>query len=219
MQASALVKLHGSDAGALYRAARAAYNLSQQCKGDKAQEARLLSEALMLVREARRLDSGDSNVLRWSGIILQQWSEGQSTAEYIKSAFTVKSEWLAAVAANRNDARSWHLLGRWSAAVAAMPYWKRSLAATLFATPPRSTTAEAREYFMVAEAISSGDWVDNRVWLAQCSRSLGKPKDAAKWALAALALPARSEGDAKAHADALAILKAVDPAKAAEFKA
>ena len=63
-----------------------------------------------------------------TAVILQAWSETQPTAEYIKAAFAVKDDWLAAVEANPSDARAWHLLGRWAQAVAAMPYWKRSIA-------------------------------------------------------------------------------------------
>jgi tetratricopeptide (TPR) repeat protein len=197
----------------LYRAARAAYNLSLYYKGkqDKAQERALLDEALLRVQAAKRFNPKDSNVLRWSGIILQQWSEGRATAEYIRTAFDVKAEWLAAVMADRRDSRSWHLLGRWAQAVAAMPYWKRSLASTLFATPPVASVSEAREFFLVAETISAGDWVENRVCLAQCALSLGKPDDAAAWAHAALDLPARSQDDIRAHAEAKAILRTVGP--------
>ena len=125
LQASAAVRTHGHDAQVIYRCARAAYNLSVV---DPSRKAALLDEALRLVRDAKALNSRDSNILRWSGIILQAWSEGQSTKEYIEAAFKVKGDWEAAVEANPRDARSWHLLGRWALAVSAMPYWKRSLA-------------------------------------------------------------------------------------------
>ena len=95
---------------------------------DPVRQLALLNEALQLAREAKALDRHSSDILRWSGIILQAWSEKQSTAEYIKSAFAVKDDWTAAVEVNPLDARSWHLLGRWAQAVSAMPYWKRSLA-------------------------------------------------------------------------------------------
>lgn len=95
---------------------------------DPARRVALLDDALRLIRKSRQLNCHDNNILRWSGIILQSWSEKQSTAEYIKAAFEVKAEWLAAVEADPKDARAWHLLGRWAQAVSSMPYWKRSIA-------------------------------------------------------------------------------------------
>jgi hypothetical protein len=43
---------------------------------------------------------------------------------------------LQAVAINPRDASAQHLLGRWHAGVADMPYWKRQIASVVFATPP-----------------------------------------------------------------------------------
>ena len=74
--------------------------------------------------------------------------------------------------------------------------------------------SEAKEYFFRAESISPGDWIDNRVGLAQCALGMGDAKDAAHWALKALDVPVQCESDARSRSEALRILQLADPVKA-----
>lgn len=68
--------------------------------------------------------------------MLEAYGAFQSTADYIRNAYTVADYWKRALEVNPRDAAALHLLGRWCLGVYETPFWKRQLASALFAEPP-----------------------------------------------------------------------------------
>ncbi|RYZ54531.1 MAG: hypothetical protein EOP49_04940 [Sphingobacteriales bacterium] len=203
----------------VWRAARAAYDLSQAAGTPKARQKELLEQALKLIRDAKNKERNDGAIYRWSGIILSAAGAFQGTTEYIKNAFVVRDDWEQATFINSYDATAVHLLGRWHFDVANMSWLTRKAASTFFAEPPSATFAEALEYFMRAESLNPGFWKANQYMLAQTHAKMGNKEEAVKWALSAIRLPVLSEEDAKTHAEVEAMLKATDSAAWATWQA
>lgn len=217
-RAMAAYDVFAEDAGIQWRFARAAYTLATQPTTPAARKKELILDALRTVTQAKAKHHNSGDLYRWAGTILQAAGDYASTSDYIRNSFLVRDDWLAACTLDPYDASARHLLGRWCYEVAKMPGWKRSIAATLFAEPPRATLQEAKEYFEAAESISPGFWKSNQVWLGMVEDSLGNKGEAAKWALSAVNLPTVSAEDAESQVAAIALLKRVDPTAAAEVE-
>ena len=205
--------------GMLWRHARAAYELSQVAGTPSDAKKALLDEAMSNIKTAVQYDGNNSDARRWYGTILQAHSGFQGYQQQIKDAFEVKSQWEQAVTLNPDDATAQHLLGRWCLTVADMPWYQRSLAATLFAEPPSSSYDEAREFFAAAERISPDFWKANQYYLAVIEDRLGNRDQAVRWAAKATSLPVASAGDRDYQEKALALLKSWDTAAYTKAKA
>ncbi|CAE7582013.1 RMDN1 [Symbiodinium sp. KB8] len=207
------------DSSMLWRHARAAYQLSQVAGTPSDAKKALLDEAMSNIKTAVQYDGNNSDARRWYGTILQAHSGFQGYQQQIKDAFEVKSQWEQAVTLNPDDATAQHLLGRWCLTVADMPWYQRSLAATLFAEPPSSSYDEAREFFAAAERISPDFWKANQYYLAVIEDRLGNRDQAVRWAAKATSLPVASAGDRDYQEKALALLKSWDTAAYTKAKA
>ena len=137
--ATDLVLAHPEDPRCLWRAARAAYNLGGAAATPAPRKKELLNQAYRWLQDAKATPAGraSNDVYRWSGTVLESLGAFDSTAQYIKNAFLVRDDWEQAVAIDPSDASAHHLLGRWCLSVADMPGWKRTIASSLFAEPPR----------------------------------------------------------------------------------
>ena len=71
--------------------------------------------------------------------------------------------------------------------------------------PPR-TYDEALAHFQLAEGITPGFYVRNRLMIAKCQKELRDKAAARKWATLALELPVNNHDDKTAAADASALL-------------
>lgn len=215
-----LLSAYPDDPQAQWRAARAAYDLS--CVAgtpDDRRKALIVSEALPLIKAARATEDEDPLIYRWHGILLSKTRPWISTEAFIKLLYEVRSEWDAAIRLAPQDAFMLNLLGRWCVEVATMPWWKRKIAATLFATPPSASLEEALDLFQRAEAAAPRKYKVNQESLAATYAALGKKEAAVEWALSAVQLPNKTADDAEAGERAMTLLKSLDPAEAAKVAA
>lgn len=225
--ANYLLARYSDDAGVLWRAARAYYDLAKERPdllkaefGKDATSDGVLDLALKLLRDAKATQAGrgDNNVFRWAGIVLNERGKSLGTKEYIQNAFIIRDDWVQAIAINSSDATATHLLGRWSLDVASMSWVTRKLASTLFAAPPTATLDEALSYFRRAEAIQPGFWCANQYYLGVTLEKLGEREEAKRWYVSALDLPVSTGEDKTSHGLALAALEKIDAAAAGAAK-
>lgn len=153
----------------LWRLARSYYDTAEEMPAaSKLDRKRICEKAMEVITQALEKSDGSFAVHKWYGIILNKSAEYQGTSATIQSSFIVKEHWEKAAALNPKDPTSCSLLGEWHFSVAGITGLKRSLAATLFATPPTATYAQALEYFLRAEAIQAGFWLKNQLNIAKC---------------------------------------------------
>ena len=211
-----LLQRYADDSALLWRAARAAYGLSEEKALPPSRKKELLQLSLQQIRSAKasmpESAAADGRIYRWSGIILSAQGQFMSTSDYIKNAFDIRDDFAHAVQVNPSDASAHHLLGRWHYDVASSSWLTRQAAALFFATPPSSTFEAALAEYELAERISPGFWKANALGLARSSHALGRREDALRWLRASLKVPIKSIDDENAHADSEALWKSIDKA-------
>ena len=130
----------------------------------------------------------------------------EGTKAQIEKSFVVKQHFTRACELNPLDATSRYALGLWFWEVASLGWATRKIAATIFATPPSASYDEALAHFQLAEGISPGFYVRNRLMLAKCQKELRDKPAARKWASLALELPNVNHDDRTAADEAKALL-------------
>lgn len=166
----------------LWRLARSYYDTAEEMtKASKLDRKRICEKAMEIIAQALEKSEGNFAVHKWYGIILNKVGEHQGTSATIQNSFIVKEHWEKAAALNPKDPTSCSLLGEWHYSVAGISGLTRSLAATLFATPPTATYAQALEYFLKAEAIEAGFWLKNQLNIAKCYIEVKDKESAKQW--------------------------------------
>lgn len=211
-EATLIANMFADNAHALWRAARAAYDVEQLAETPKQRKKELMDLALKWIAEAKAIERSDATVYRWSGILINEAGQFGSTADKIKNSFVVRDDWKQAVALNPYDANALHLLGRWHASVAGLSWVERKVASTLFAEPPTATYEEALDYFQKAEAASPGFWIANCWRAAEVCLKLNRKEDALQWIQKGLKLRVKGQYDLEGKKGVLQLYKQLDAA-------
>lgn len=190
-QADSFAETFENDPNVLWRSARSYYQASKSSKLLSASErVSLLRRAIHLLSAARArgVTRDSSSAHRWEGIVKSELSSLVTSREAAKLAWDVKTHFSDALAIDAGDANAAHLYGRWARAISEIPEWKRSILFALTGEElPRSSHAEACEYFARAERIDPSGWCSNLAALASCKEKSGDFKEAVAFARTALA--------------------------------
>lgn len=141
-------------------------------------------------------------VHKWYAIAVSNTSGYEGTKVTIEKSLVVKEHFAKAAELNPLDATTRHALGLWYWEVASLSWAKRKLAAAVFASPPTGTYDEALSHFQLAEGISPGFYIRNRLMIAKCQLQLRDKAGAKKWAKLATELPITNHDDETAAAEA-----------------
>ena len=141
-------------------------------------------------------------VHKWYAIAVSNTSGYEGTKATIEKSLVVKEHFAKAAELNPLDATTRHALGLWYWEVASLSWAKRKLAAAVFASPPTGTYDEALSHFQLAEGISPGFYIRNRLMIAKCQLQLRDKAGAKKWAKLATELPITNHDDETAVAEA-----------------
>ncbi|ODN05556.1 Regulator of microtubule dynamics protein 1 [Orchesella cincta] len=163
-----------------WRLARMMYEFSKKA-GSTEEKADLLERAFELVTNAMEIDEGNFAVHKWKAILLNEVSVLKGLKEQIIQSVNVKKHITRAIELNPNDATCHYMLGNWCFSVAEVPWYQRKVAATIFATPPESTYAEALEHFLKAEKLNPGFYSMNHLMLARIYIQMNELSKAAKY--------------------------------------
>jgi len=148
-----------------------------------------------IASSALELDAGKSEVHKWYAITLGSKGEYLSVKEKIADGFTFKQHLDKALELSPRDPTIHHLLGRFCYEVAALSWFERKVAATLFSSPPSATNADAIAHFEQAEQHYPGQWKENKLYLAKSYIAEGEYAKAVKWLDEATQLPSTSLAD------------------------
>ena len=156
----------------LWRQARASYDIADTKPDDKKWKEKYYREAFSFSQTALEKDSTSFGPHKWFAVTLSALGDFVSTKEKIQNSFLIKEHSLKALEYKPKDPTTLHMLGRWCYAVANVGWIERKLAATLFASPPESSFAEAIGYFQKAHELHV--WTGNIFWLGMAYESEGK---------------------------------------------
>ena len=195
----------------LWRRCRLNKELGEAAKlaGEADKCKKLLYEGLEMVTHALNDIAGGAEsweVHKWYAIAVSQTSGYEGTKATITKSLVVKEHFSRAAELNPLDATTRHALGMWYWEVASLSWAMRKIAAAVFASPPTGTYDEALSHFQLAEGITPGFYLRNRLMIAKCQLNLRDKPSAKKWAQLATELPVLNHDDETAAAEATQIL-------------
>lgn len=206
----------------LWRAARAAYDVSELPGTPAATRTALIAEAAAWAGTARALVSSSSEpglVHRWQGILLSSVAKARGIASYATAVPTFAAEWRRAVEIDPHDAITLHLLGRLHYELAKLTWLERTAAAAIFAAPPPATFEQAEELLLAAERESPGTIKANHLYLAETYARMQRREDALIWVRSGLATPLRTLYDQLSQESLLSVYERLDGPAAAKYRA
>eukprot|EP01027_Heterolobosea_sp_BB2_P002714 GEZU01004083.1.p1 GENE.GEZU01004083.1~~GEZU01004083.1.p1 ORF type:complete len:137 (-),score=48.72 GEZU01004083.1:44-454(-) len=130
------------------------------------------------------------------------------TKEKVQNAYKIKEHALKALEIRGNDPTTLYLLGRWCFAVASIGWIERTVASTLFASPPESSFEEALSYFQKAAEIDPNH-IRNALCLADTYAKLKQKDKAREWYQRVVDLPVRTQNERMINEEAAKKLKAL----------
>ncbi|KAG8231757.1 hypothetical protein J437_LFUL012037 [Ladona fulva] len=194
------------DADVLWRLCRAKYTLAKDI-ADRQMKKNVIDEADGLIKEAISLNEASYQVHKWMAILIEAKSAYCSLKEKIMQAYEIKKHMLRALELNPKDATVHHLLGCWCFEVAALPWYQRKIANTIFAAPPNSSFEEALQHFLRAEEVDPQFYSMNYLMLGKTYLRLNDREKATFYLKLACEYPQKTTDDAKAKEEAASILK------------
>ena len=206
---------------ALWRAARAAYDVSELAATPAADKAALVVEAAAWAAAARErvACSGEPGLVhRWSGVTQSAAAKARGTAAHLAAVPAFAAEFRRAVELDPADATALHLLGRLHFELAGLTWLQRSLAAAVFLTPPPATYDDALRYLLAAESAQPGAWKANHQYLAETFVKLGRRDEALAWTRSGLGLPIKALYDQQAHDLLLKLYATIDADACNKYK-
>jgi len=180
-----------------------------KANGQPKERERLMYEGLHLVTSALETDPNNWAVHKWYAIAVSETSAFEGTKAVITKSLIVREHFVKAAELNPLDATTRYALGMWYYEVASLSWTMRKLAAAIFASPPQGTFEESLAHFDLAESISPGFYVRNRLMIARCQQQLRDKPAARRWATLALELPVANHDDRTAADDAKQLLSAL----------
>jgi len=141
----------------LWRLARALYFLSVD---DKKKHKDLMYEGQKFAIHGHEKDPQNFECLRWAAIITGSISDISGNKEKIQQGNLFKELLDKALAINPDEYTLQHLSGRLAFAVSSLSWVERTLASTLFGSPPEATMDEAIEKFAKVKELKP-DWIEN----------------------------------------------------------
>jgi len=131
---------------------------------------------------------------KWMAIMLSSLGDFVSTKEKIGNAYKIRDHIIKAMELKPNDPTTVHLYGRWCFGVANISWIERTMASTLFATPPTSSYDEALKYFLEAADIQP-HYIRNAIFIGDCYTNLKQADKAQEWYKKASQMEARVDVD------------------------
>lgn len=180
-----------------------AVTIGQEGNTEKKQQ--LIFEAVDFGLKAMEADDLNSEAHKWYAIVIGSRGEYLGIKEKILDGFEFKKHIDRAEELSPQDHTIKHLLGRFCYEVAALSWWERKMAATLFADPPNATMDEALEHFLAAEVLKPDGWKENRQFIAKTYIQLKDYHTAICWLDKAVELPVKNPDVSNSYLKTLAI--------------
>ncbi|XP_028397707.1 regulator of microtubule dynamics protein 1-like [Dendronephthya gigantea] len=196
-----------SNAGLLWRLARAARDLATLSVTDETSKKSLTYEAHEYAKRALACDEENFACHKWYAITLSRIGDYEGTKQKISNAYIIQNHFKRAIELNPLDPTCYHLLGRWCFTVADVPWYQRKIASAIFDTPPSSSYEEALDYFERAERLEPNFYTMNQLMIVKCYLRLNKKTEARSWLEKLLIFNPKTEEDTKTVEEAKELRK------------
>ncbi|CAG0894082.1 unnamed protein product [Cyprideis torosa] len=175
----------------LWRLAKVEHEIRKYEKKESKQE-KLQKKALEYAERALALEDSNPEIHKWYAVALGGMTDFVSIKQKLKIAHTFEKEIRRALELNPNDWELHYLLGRFLFGTSQIGWFERKLATAIFGAPPTGTVEGAIDEFLVAERLSDGTELINKVFLAKAYLENDNYKSAVKVAKEGLLLEPKS---------------------------
>ena len=177
----------------VWRLARVHFNLSDSSE-DEAVISKNIYAGFKYADQALTMNPDRAESHKWYGILIGRVGELEGTKQKIKNSYKVAEHTMAAIELDPEDDGNYHVMGRWHYTLADLSWFERTIAKVVYATPPKASFKEARQYFEKAIEIAPNE-IRHYVWLGQTFKKLKDKEAAASAYQTAVGLPANSDSD------------------------
>lgn len=194
-----------ADYGVIWRLARANFDISDN-SSDPAVTEKHIYEGFDYAEKALALNPNRAESHKWYGILIGRVGEIEGTKQKIKNSYKVAEHTKKAIELDPDDSGNYHVMGRWHYTLADLSWVERQVASVIYATPPKASFEEAKQYFQTAIEKDPQD-IRNYVWLGKTMEALDDESDARKAYQDALKQPTTSDSDRKLQKEARELLE------------
>ncbi|XP_012274219.1 regulator of microtubule dynamics protein 1 [Orussus abietinus] len=150
----------------------------------------------------KMLDTRNADLIKWYAILVGSHAKILPIKDQIEAGYRFKEYVSKALELNPTDALLHHMLGRFKFEVADLSWFKRKVAAALFAEPPSATYEEAIDHFKKAEELATQPHLENMLFLGKAYMAINQPSDAIELLKKLCSLPALTKEDKAIQSEA-----------------
>ena len=154
-----------NDVEILWRLSRSYFDIADQTSNTKLQKINI-DKALPYAKQALELDSLSAKANHWYAVIIGKKGVLEGTKQKILNSYEVEKYGLKAIELDPSYDGTYHLMGRWHYNIADLAWYERTIASTIYATPPEGSFDEAIVYFQKAIDANPKD-IRHYLWLGK----------------------------------------------------
>ena len=154
-----------NDVEILWRLARSYFDIADQTSNTDIQK-KNIDKALPYAKKALNLDPLSAKANHWYAVIIGKKGVLEGTKQKILNSYEVEKYGLKAIELDPAYDGTYHLMGRWHYNIADLAWYERTIASTIYATPPEGSFDEAITYFNQAVGANPED-IRHYLWLAK----------------------------------------------------
>ena len=158
-------KNNKDDVEILWRLARGYFDLSDQTS-DQELQIEYINEGLPFAKKALDINSNSAKSNHWYAVMFGRQGQLQGTKQKILNSYDMKKYCLRAIEIDPDYDGSLHVMGRWHYNIADLAWYERTIASTIYATPPEGSFDEAIVYFQKAIDANPKD-IRHYLWLGK----------------------------------------------------
>jgi len=166
-------------------------------------------EGYHYLEKALTLDPENYAVHKWLFVLIDAKASHEGLKVRITESLNIKKHIARACELNPKDPTSFHFLGFWCFEIAGLPWYQRTIASTLFATPPTSSYEEALDNFLKAEEIDPNFYSVNLLMIGRTYLCLNDKEKARIYLTRARDYPVETSEDAETAKTAEKLLKSL----------
>uniref|UniRef100_A0A915CVD1 Regulator of microtubule dynamics protein 1 n=1 Tax=Ditylenchus dipsaci TaxID=166011 RepID=A0A915CVD1_9BILA len=191
----------------LWRLARATHQISAQFLAKDSKKKEMLLEGQKYAEKAVQLYEKHLEAIKWAAVLTGALSNLLGTKDRIMQGYVFKNHLDKGLSIDPSEYLLLHMRGRFAYSVASLSWLEKSVASTLFATPPKATFQEALCDFLQVEMIRPNQWIENLLYLAKTYIAVSDKGNAAKYLKMASQLPQVDDVDKEAMVEVKTLMK------------
>ena len=184
---------NANDVEILWRMARSYFDIADQTSDIDIQKENV-DRALPYAKKALELDALSAKANHWYAVIIGKKGVLEGTKQKILNSYEVEKYGLKAIELDPSYDGTHHLMGRWHYNIADLAWYERTIASTIYATPPEGSFDEAIIYFKQAIDANPED-IRHYLWLAKSYYQKSMYKEAKMTLEKAMKLKVKNDSD------------------------